>query len=202
MFSRIKKQSFSPILVAFIVGLVLGALYGLYAPKEDTPRVVYGSSLLTAEIPASWSFTRLHDGSDPASLFEGEYSPYARDASFSVSGSDISYGDMSGNQIDVFEYWPDARVEEFIGMLPDASAPPWGKETVDGLEALVLTEPLDNGESTKAGTGGKTYYIVIPEDGEALARLVIIRKQALGEERFEKEFEQFLRSIQFAPELE
>jgi hypothetical protein len=202
MLANLKKQNIHWTLLALIVGLLLGAFYGFYAPRVEELRVVYGSSLLTAEIPTSWSFTRLHDGSDPASLFEGEYSPYARDASFSVSGSDISYGDMSGNQIDVFEYWPDARVEKFIAMLPDASAPPWGKETVDGLEALVLTEPLDNGESTKAGTGGKTYYIVIPEDGEALARLVIIRKQALGEERFEKEFEQFLRSIQFAPELE
>lgn len=185
------------LLVALSVGILAGIfLFGAGFIGRTEYRTVRGASLISAEVPASWASVSLHEGSNPTSLFT-EYGPSSSDASFSVSEDTLSYTDVSWHQIDIFEYWPSPLVEKYVATLPEVGTDGMYNVTVGGREVLAKDEPLDNGEVTKNGPGGRTYYVVIPEDDPALARLLIIRKQAQGDAEFEKAFQRFLNSIQF-----
>jgi hypothetical protein len=84
--------------------------------------------------------------------------------------------------------------EDFVGCGNNASK--WSKSKIDDENVDIETYALDSDEkgneiSTKGGTGGKAYYIEIPN----LNKTLVISKQAKGDAQFEKDFDNLIQTL-------
>ncbi len=90
-----------------------------------------------------------------------------------AQNSNPNYGDWVADQVDFFV---------LDGAYPDALPEGAVTTTVDGYSAIIEYMPLDNGEVTKGGTGGKTVSIYVPQKKKVL----VMQQQARGDEYFEQ----------------
>jgi len=121
--------------------------------------------------------------------------------SASVSAGDhITYSDMYGLQIDFnieknFDYYT------YSNGIKKNKKLNWSIEKVGGLNADVITAPMDRDEngneiSTKMGSGGKMYYIRINNGKDML----VINKEAKRDNQFETDFRNIIQTLQFENE--
>lgn len=124
----------------------------------------------------------------------------------SVSGGDvIQYTDTSWDQVDF--YFVDGspagvaaknRADDAKRYGPGGTGASWKRETVAGMSVEVKTYPIDHDEAgkevaTKAGSGGKEYYVPVSGDNGTL----VIFKQVRGEAAFESGFSRLLSTLRF-----
>lgn len=77
-------------------------------------------------------------------------------------------------------------------------APKWSKITIDNKNVDILTYSTDKDEKgneliSKGGTGGKNFYVELPN----LNKTLVISKQAKGDVQFEKDFEYLIQTLKF-----
>jgi len=111
-----------------------------------------------------------------------------------ADGDHIWYTDTSWKQIDF--YVIDDKVAQ--EKLENEEVQPT-KVVIGGKEANMVQYAVDKDDKgdllpSKAGTGGRNYYFFFPEIKKAL----VIRKQALGDENFEKGFEHILNTLKIS----
>lgn len=136
------------------------------------------------KIPADWS-----------GYLSGEYDYIDPTDSLAISPPDVSFapgivsfGDTNWEQVDI--YYSEASLSDWKQAL-ERKASEWEgtfqKAELKNTSGWYVQWPLDNGQVTKAGTGGQTY--VFPN---RRGDVTVINKQALGSEDFEKGFQFFL----------
>jgi hypothetical protein len=186
-------------LLMLVVGIGIG--YGLalaYPASISGRKTEYKNAYGTAEIPATWSTVSL---GDVAPLTYSDFywdeqrtvgaHPGIEKLQYSIAQGHISFGDWNATQIDMAIGQGEdlRRVVQTLKSQPAEYGETWTTETVDGKHADVLNIPLDNGQVTKGGTGGKVYFITWEDQG------LYMHKQALGDEAFEKGFAHFLETL-------
>lgn len=77
-------------------------------------------------------------------------------------------------------------------------APKWSVAVIDGKTVDVITYSTDKDEKgneiiSKGGTGGKVFYVEIPNSKKTL----VITKQAKGDAQFENDFEYLIQTLKF-----
>ncbi len=92
--------------------------------------------------------------------------------------------------------WCDENGADMAGCGDNMSK--WAKAIIDGQNVDFETYATDKDENgnesiTKGGSGGKMYYISIPNSTKSLK----IWKQAKGEPQFEKDFEHLIQTFKF-----
>lgn len=168
---------------------------GLPSPEADTnvtkgyKSVGVGVPYLSFEVPEDWSVTL-----NPESVGIVGTNKLPDFPMLSVGQTDVAYGDTNWSQVD-FYYSQDDIIDQLIkdneGFEPSDGET---TEKVAGLPARVFTYSLDGGQVTKAGTGGKSYYIRLPQNPYG-TKTLYIHKQALGDEEFEAGFQHLLQSM-------
>jgi hypothetical protein len=170
----------------FSAGIFVPKNYHFNVPQPFTPGE-YKTIGFSAEIPETWSYQAFACGYvGPAQSSSSEDIRNSRLSS--ISQDAISHNDTSWRQVDIYSVSAQTIQEWINGLKTEAESK--GKlstTTLSGLPATVLTEELDHGEVTKAGSGGKTYFIPAAE--------VVIVQQAQGDEEFEREVNHFLRTF-------
>lgn len=155
-------------------------------------------------VPIDWSVyhvpeTGTSDGADLLDLG----TPF-----LAVAKDVVKFGDLNGDQVEFFastvpfDKWK-AKLGDKVKKDPANSI---HSATIGGKAAIYLQFPLDNGEVTKGGTGGRNYIIPV-EDNSYIAdnflnaidgtKTLIVFKQAQGSPEFEQGFEVLLKSINF-----
>lgn len=77
-------------------------------------------------------------------------------------------------------------------------APKWSKAIIDGKNVDIITYSMDKDEKgneiiSKGGTGGKVFFVEIPN----LKKTLVISKQAKGDNQFENDFEYLIQTFKF-----
>lgn len=117
-----------------------------------------------------------------------------------ADGDHIWYHDTSWNQIDfyILRNFDDLKTSYYNDMYYNRSDSIgiWSKEKVSGKDADVITYKTDKDEEgneliSKAGAGGKVYFIRMNNSQDML----IIDKQAKGNDQFEKDFVRLIQSL-------
>ncbi len=136
-----------------------------------------GADEFNAEVPSNWSI--YING-------ENSFDSLGDRPTYAVGQDSVAFGDTNWNQVD-FYFVQNDIIDDLIkkAKAEDSDSQRWTKETIDGVTADVYTMPLDNGQVTKGGSGGKLYYIRLPYTSAGSAKTLFIRKQALGDEAFE-----------------
>ena len=190
-------QRFLSLLLILAVGIVIG--YSAASKKVVEivePQNVYKSVQaegFTFEVPTTWSIYRAGDIEIPSDKLS--------QVLISVGQDDVSFGDTNWTQVD-FSFSQGNIVQSLVDQAKKESlSNTFSKEIIDGLSVDIQTVPFDNGQVTKAGSGGKVYYISLLE-GKVTAnafpvRTMVITKQAKGDEIFESEFDYLIKSIKF-----
>ncbi|MBI2117387.1 hypothetical protein HYT95_00655 [Candidatus Peregrinibacteria bacterium] len=156
------------------------------SPSYKTVRKSIGNLNYSFDVPVSWSVAKL-----PEAVGENALADLP---SLSVGQEDVEYGDTNWSQVDVYlvrNDIVDSLIAKEKAFDPDITST---IETIGGFQATVFTSPLDNGEVTKGGTGGKRYYIRLPEIKNGL-RTLYIQKQAQGDADFEAGFEHLIQTL-------
>lgn len=144
------------------------------------------------ELPATWSIAR--PAGDSESVDSLPNMP-----TYSVGQHDVYYGDVNWEQVDFYAIQNDVvdrLVSEAKAERKNDSA--WSTEEVAGVTATVYTDSLDeNGQASKGGSGGKTYYIRMPQQiGQAPRTLVVVQQSAANQE-FINGFNHLIRTLEF-----
>lgn len=155
----------------------------------------YKKTFLGGEIPYEWNelsvFERIVSKGDSIQF------PNLR---YSIAPEAIMFGDAAWSQID-FYYLAEGVADELIDRVSEWEGTQISSTTLSGRPSLIIQYPLDNGEVTKAGTGGISYIIEIPENqiiDETHPRHLLIAKQALGDQDFEDAFKHYLETADFS----
>jgi len=190
------------VITVVVTALIVGG--GVYAWQRYTPQstqqnspteiseykkfemMYYARDIITTEIPEIWSMYKNPENLGRDNLSD---SPTA-----SIGAKDVRATNFNWQQIDLFYVINDIS-KSLIEKAKETKYGTWSKETVGGIEADVVTYPLDNGEVTKAGTGGKKYFLSLPNIYDV--RTLVISKQAKGDEEFENEFAHFIETLKF-----
>ncbi len=150
-------------------------------------------SFYGGEIPISWSqYTNYEAAPLESTTF------VANSAKFSFAENHVTVSDWNALQVDFYILTKEAA-DAFIVEAKEFETTDAGIEIKDdligGAAATTIKWPLDNGEITKAGSGGSDYLIklVYQDSGEYL----LMRKQAQGDEEFENAFSNFLDTVDF-----
>lgn len=202
-FSKIAAAS--AFIILPFVGFYLGTKYSnvtvpVYNPSEYQVNEVesqiphYKKTFMGGQIPKSWSTYHTSDIS-VIDTWPPEGSLH-KNVVFSAATNDVVFYDLNADQIDF--YWLSnkggkefiAFVEEESKKYPEISSE---KKIINGAQAFVVTWPLDNGEVTKAGTGGKSVLISTGDTDDS--QYILVEKQALGDQVFEDVFSHYLDSI-------
>lgn len=187
------------------VGFYVGTRYSLETPVVPavvTPsetKVVekvaeYKKTLMGGEIPLSWSTYNTSDVS-----FIDSWPPegaWQKHAYFSIASGDITFYDWNADQIDFYVLTSNARKEyiDFVATTAaDDSEVVVEQKTINGANAHVVTWPLDNGQVTKVGAGGKHILFSTGTSTDSVS--ILIDKQALGDKAFEDTFAHFIDSV-------
>lgn len=152
-------------------------------PTSTTTTKKVEGSRYTFNVPATWSVG-----------YVGEFSESAPD--LSVGSKDLMYGDTNWEQVDFF-HKKEATADLVATAKRTFTGGTWSKETVGGISADVYTHPLDNGQVTKGGTGGKEYYISVPQPNLYFFTTLVITKQAKGDAAFEDGFKTMISTMAF-----
>jgi len=152
----------------------------------------YKKTFLGGEVPANWSELSVSESivqkGEPLLFTNLRYSiaPYA-----------IEFGDGAWSQID-FYYLAEGVSDEIINDASQWEGTQISSSTLGGRSSLVIQYPIDNGEVTKAGTGGTDYIIEISVEDQSRypgqPTHLLIRKWARGDEMFEKDFQHYLET--------
>lgn len=155
---------------------------------EVAPPVVYESVFQGGEIPSHWP-----------TINHGE-KPFVNGVSRAYSFSDghLTFSDVSWGQIDFYYLKDEAAVSYVVQKAADRGAI-ISETEIQGIPATKIEWPLDeNGEVSKAGTGGVEYII---EDSivhhESHPQFIHIVKQARGDEVFEAAFQRYMDTADF-----
>lgn len=165
-------------------------------PKElsDTPFTTQTKklniySLMSVDIPSSWSSivnsNEINYDEDPSEPY------YYNKPIASFAPDSVTYTDSHGTQIDIYGSAYDLT-KQFENKEPGQK---YYEITVGGIKGLEIIEPLDNGEVTKAGSGGT--IIVLRLTNNETYKTIIIHKQFLGSTEFENNFKQIISSVKF-----
>lgn len=142
-----------------------------------------------SEIPSDWSL--VFNGERLITPEFGEYILNNPVASFGIDK--VMYGDIAWEQVDVFIAEQDL-INKLVPEDRSSNAEgKWSTENVGGKEAIVFIANLDNGQVTKGGTGGKTYYFRLA----GILKTLVISKQSLGGNEFEQVFDHFIKTAKF-----
>lgn len=201
------KKFYIWILIAIALILTGGGYYW-WQQKYQTATSGYKKLDYTdtgGEIPNAWSYSYRGDIGPAPLPPAGDNILDSKYILFSFAEHGIAYGDINWSQVDFFEMSYN-DVKTMVGNIKAAikSKPnEWegvkmSQEISEGnIIANVLTYPLDNGEVTKGGTGGKTYFIAWKCANGTNAGLVI-NKQALGDKEFEDGFSHYISTMDLA----
>jgi hypothetical protein len=169
-------------------------------PATDTANNLKKVSLtaylysVAVEVPETWS---AYSAGSEAVILKTAPADTPAKAHLSLSKSTVQFGDTNWDQIDFTLYEGDRSDVVNLAKSKVGAGETLSQETVGGLPAQVITYPLDNGQVTKGGTGGKTYYLTVPARGNAGAYTVRINKQAKGDAAFEAAVTHLLQTIKF-----
>lgn len=159
-------------------------------PAYGFKKVGSYASGITFEVPINWSVFK--EGNPGPLLEETDRVGRVRSAFLSVGEEDVSYSDTNWTQVDF--YFSNGNFKEDIDYALSYGAV-LTKEQVGGRFADVITWPLDDGEVTKGGTGGKEYYIPV-EDPSGYYKAIVISKQSLGSPAFEEAFKHLIETLE------
>ncbi len=157
---------------------------------KEFKMLYYASDSVTAEIPETWSVYK-----NPENLGENEllHTPTA-----SIGSDDVEFGDLNWYQIDL-HYTINNITQSLVEEAKKTNyGSTWSNTNISGINADVQTFPLDNGNVTKGGTGGKSYFLSLPDAYDV--KTLVITKQAQGDEEFENGFEHFIETLTFKKE--
>jgi len=149
---------------------------------------------LDAELPLSWSTYHTSD----LSLIDAwpPEDSLQKHAYFSAASDSVVFYDWNANQIDVYILTNKASkeyVEYVASMSQNDPEIVVEQKIINGANAYVVTWPLDNGEVTKIGSGGKSILWATGTSTDSVS--VLVNKQALGDKSFEDAFSHFVNSI-------
>jgi hypothetical protein len=156
-------------------------------PGETAEVSEYKASFLGGFIPADW-----HE----ISMLDNEYSE-GKSRRYSFSPNAIYFGDISWDQVD-FYLLAEGAAETLINEVAAEADVIISSSTIGTAPVIRIQYPLDGDATTKAGTGGTSYIIEMPKNqiqNESDPRHVLIVKQALAEEDFEKGFQHYLETV-------
>lgn len=144
------------------------------------------------EVPNTWSVFISGDIELPANKLS--------ERKLAVGSTDVAVGDINWTQADFYFSSGDIAAK----LVTDAKATDstgWSQEKIGGLTADVRTFSLDNGQVTKGGTGGKTYYVSLKSKTVTVnatpVKTMVITKQAKGDTDFENAFSHLVSSFTF-----
>ena len=184
--------------------VLLGA--GCKETKQTTPEFKWVNlesqwlDWVSFQVPYGWN--AFYNG-DPATVddYENLWGKEITIGSVSVPDRPISYSDMNWYQVDFAITESNVITEEFVKKQKESDE--WQSfepVEVNGYSGYVGIFPLDNDQVSKAGTGGKIYFLTV-ENQWGTANL-IIKKQALGSDEFEQGFEKILETLQIIDSYE
>lgn len=182
-----------------VVLVLLGgfAFYNSYQkqqPKTPTYKQIELDGF-QSEIPSNWSLVINGDTVVTPEKAQGDGLYIPAEATYSFGVNEVSYGDTSWDQVDIYIIQPGEGKKFVPSDHHDPNTGTWSTEDINGYQAKVFTLNLDEGEVTKGGTGGKYYYFAKDEGND----FIVIHKQALSGSEFEEGFKHFIESATFSP---
>jgi hypothetical protein len=160
-----------------------------------TKKVSIGTVALS-KVPSSWIVSVAQGESGLATGFDD----FPKHIFFSIGQKKVTYGDLNLGQIDVAKMsGTDVRaLEEWYKSTAEAGDT-WSVQRIGGRSFDVLTFPLDNGQVSKIGTGGRVYFLAwTPKEsherrGKDMG--LVIWQQARGDAAFECGMRVFIESL-------
>lgn len=150
-------------------------------------------SFYGGEIPVSWSQYANYEAAPLEDVL-----PKTDSAKFSFSDIRVSFSDWNGTQVDFFLMTEAARnklLDNAKELAKEEAGIVITEEKIGGVSATIINWPLDNGEVTKAGSGGSSYVIKLGY--KDYAEYLLIEKQAKGDEMFEQAIIHYLKTADF-----
>ncbi len=161
--------------------------------QDDRPApgaVEYKESFLGGEIPVTWNELSVYE----TIVTKGDH-PSLKNIRYSIAPNKIIFNE-AWEQIDFYFMTKEAAADFLVYI----ETPPTREIELGGHPTTVINYSLDNGEVTKAGTGGAAYLIQIPESQrfhESQPSYLLINKNALGSDDFEKAFVHYMETADF-----
>lgn len=198
--------SMKVVLLVFAIVLIGALSYLVWAQKDVATETTDNSTTkvaavfktvsrggdFTFSVPNTWSVYLGRDDEVPTDSLSFPL--------LSVGSKDVSQSDINWTQVD-FSFSQGDIAARLVAEAKAKNSIGWTQEKVGGVTADVYTDPLDNNEVTKDGTGGKTYYLSLADKNVTAnatrVKTMVIRKQAQGDTTFENSFKHLLESFNF-----
>lgn len=167
---------------------------------DKTSSLTYKKSFYGGEIPSTWSHVYLGDVV-PLPYSENTWMD-RQYIQYSFGSRNVAFGDTNWTQAD-FAMMNMNDMSRWVSFLKNSKefhqyVQTWTQETIDGKIADVVTLKTEaDGTVSKAGTGGKMYFIHDIGSNPDGAYGFIISKQALGDEEFENGFAHYMNTLDF-----
>jgi hypothetical protein len=160
-----------------------------------TKEVTIGGSVI-AKVPATWVVSVAKGDTGMATGFDD----FPKHIFFSVGQKNVTYSDLNGGQLDAVKM-TGANVRSLENWYKSTAeaGDSWSIVRVGGRSVDVLTFPLDHGQVTKGGTGGRVYFFAwTPKEaleprGKDMG--LVVWKQAQGDTAFECGSDAFISSL-------
>ena len=160
--------SMKVVLLVFAIVLIGALSYLVWAQKDVATETTDNSTTklaavfktvsrggdFTFSVPNTWSVYLGRDDEVPTDSLSFPL--------LSVGSKDVSQSDINWTQVD-FSFSQGDIAARLVAEAKAKNSIGWTQEKVGGVTADVYTDPLDNNEVTKDGTGGKTYYLSLAD---------------------------------------